>query len=89
MDIEKELQALAVEQRAYAIVLEFVLGSLAVDRTMRYKITEAFNQAEHRADDVAVEIGNRYPVMDVMKLRATIKDIRKSVLGAEAPKGFP
>jgi hypothetical protein len=89
MDIENELKALAVEQRAYAIILESVLRSLAVDRTLHYKITEAFNQAEDISDDVAVEIGNRHPVMDVMKLRDAIKQIRKAVIGAPGPKRFP
>jgi hypothetical protein len=84
MDIEAELKALAVEQRAYAIVLESFLGRLAAsDRTMHFKVTEAFNQAEDISDDLAVELGQRHEVVDTMKLRTTIREIRKTVLGDE------
>ncbi|WP_213740938.1 hypothetical protein [Bradyrhizobium sp. dw_411] len=89
MDIEGELKSLAVQQCAYMLVIDAVLSHLARDRTMHHRLTEAFNQAEDMSDDIAVEIGDRYPAVDVMKVRATVKNIRNLVLGPPQPKRFP
>jgi hypothetical protein len=89
MDLEKELRALEAQQLAHAIVLQSVLSRMVNDQTMRYKITEAFNQAEEVSDHSAVEhqdaIGNHV----MLKVRELIKDLRKQVLGDEGgPRGL-
>jgi hypothetical protein len=89
MDVEKELAALAAEQQAYAMVLESVLAKMVHDRTMRHTITDAFNQAEDVADDVAVEFAGAPGIPDQHKVRGIIKKIRKVVLGDETkPRGL-
>jgi len=89
MDTEKEIQALSAETLAFSIILGSVLSKFATDRTLRFTITEAFNEAADVAQSVAVRFGKSASPEHTVKALRIIEDMRAMVLGDESkPKNF-
>ena len=81
MDTKKEIQALSAETLAFGIILSSVLSKLATDRTLRFTIAEAFDQAADVAQSVAVQFGKAASPEHTVKALRIIEEIRTMVLG--------
>jgi len=89
MDTEKEIHALSAETLAFSIILGSVLSKLAMDRTLRFTITEAFNEAADVAQSVAVQFGKSASPEHTVKALRIIEEMRAMVLGNESkPKNL-
>jgi hypothetical protein len=89
MNIEKEIHALSTKTLAFSIILGRVLSKLATDRTLRFTITEAFNEAADVAQSVAVQFGKSASPEHTVKALRIIEEMRAMVLGDEGkPKNL-
>jgi hypothetical protein len=89
MNTEKEIQALSAETLAFSIMLGSVLSKLAKDPTLRFTITQAFNEAADVAQSVAVRFGKSASPEHTVKALRIIEEMRAMVLGDEnKPKSF-
>ena len=89
MDTEKELHALNAETLAFSIILGSLLNKLAKDRTLRFTIAEAFNEATDVAQNIAVRFGKFASPEHTVKALRIIEEMRTIALGDEGkPKNL-
>ena len=87
--MKKKSTRLSAETLAFSIILGRVLSKLATDRTLRFTITEAFNDAADVAQSVAVQFGKSASPEHTVKALRIIEEMRAMVLGDEGkPKNL-
>jgi hypothetical protein len=85
MDIQKQIDALSAETLAFSIILGSVLSQFTHDRTMRYAISEAFDQAADVAQTVVVQFGKASSPEHSVKALQIVGQIRTIALGRDKP----
>ena len=88
MEIEKEIHSLSAETLALTAILGSLLGRLvATDRTMRFNITEAFDQAANHVEGIAIQFGRSAASEHTVKALRIVEELRLTVLGPQRPLG--